>query len=142
MFRIATRFARSCAARAALCRRALFASRRGGVYSDRVHQSPVRPRGTSGGPLKHEDSAYEEAAGLAIDLSERKRLEDDLRSSERQLSSIYLTVDDAIFELAVEPDGHYVFESVNPAFSRITGIPVEAVVGKRVDEVIPGLCAG
>jgi PAS domain S-box-containing protein len=54
-----------------------------------------------------------------------------------QLTSIYETVGDIIFLLSVEKEGHYRFLSVNPAFSRVTGLPDEAVVNRLVNEVIP-----
>ena len=60
-----------------------------------------------------------------------------LREREHQLSSIYDTVVDVIFHLAVEDDGRYRFASVNPAFCSVTGLRYEDVIGKRVDEVIP-----
>jgi PAS domain S-box-containing protein len=60
-----------------------------------------------------------------------------LRESEQQLISIYNTVRDVIFHLAVEPEGRFRFISVNAAFLRITGLSREAVIGKTVNEVIP-----
>ncbi len=60
-----------------------------------------------------------------------------LRESEQQLVSIYDTVRDVIFHLAVEPEGRFRFVSVNAAFLRVTGLSREAVIGKTVNEVIP-----
>jgi len=60
-----------------------------------------------------------------------------LRESEQQLVSIYNTVRDVIFHLAVEPEGRFRFVSVNAAFLRVTGLSLERVVGKTVNEVIP-----
>ena len=60
-----------------------------------------------------------------------------LRESEQQLVSIYNTVRDVIFHLAVEPEGRFRFVSVNAAFLRVTGLSREAVIGKTVNEVIP-----
>jgi len=60
-----------------------------------------------------------------------------LRESEQQLVSIYNTVRDVIFHLAVEPEGRFRFVSVNAAFLRVTGLSQEAVIGKTVNEVIP-----
>ncbi len=60
-----------------------------------------------------------------------------LRKSEQQLASIYNTVWDVIFHLAVEPEGRFRFVSVNTAFLRVTGLSREAVIGKTVREVIP-----
>src|SRR5262249_13497051 len=59
------------------------------------------------------------------------------RESEQQLVSIYNTVRDVIFYLAVEPQGRFRFVSVNAAFLRVNGLRREAVVGKTVNEVIP-----
>jgi PAS domain S-box-containing protein len=61
-----------------------------------------------------------------------------LRESQRRLVSIYDTVEDIIFHLAIEPEGQYRFISVNPAFLRLTGLKQEQVVGKNAKEVIPG----
>ena len=59
------------------------------------------------------------------------------RESEQQLVSIYDTVRDVIFHVAVEPDGRFRFVSANAAFLNVTGLSREMVVGKTVNEVIP-----
>jgi PAS domain S-box-containing protein len=69
-----------------------------------------------------------------IDL---KATAEALRENEQRLFSIYNTVRDVIFHLAVEAEGRFRFLSVNAAFLRITGLGREEVVGKTVDEVIP-----
>ena len=74
---------------------------------------------------------------LSNDITERKRAEKELHERERHLSTIYETVGDVIFHLAVEGEGRYRFISVNQAFSKVTGIPREQIVGKMVNEVIP-----
>jgi PAS domain S-box-containing protein len=60
-----------------------------------------------------------------------------LSENQQQVVSIYNTVRDVIFHLAVEPEGRYRFVSVNAAFLRVTGLSRERVVGKLVNEVIP-----
>ena len=72
-----------------------------------------------------------------IDITERKKAENELLNSRNELSSIYNTVGDVIFLLAVESKGTYRFISVNPAFCKVTGIHEEMVVGKLVNDVIP-----
>jgi PAS domain S-box-containing protein len=60
-----------------------------------------------------------------------------LLESQRRLVSIYDTVEDVIFYLAIEPEGQFRIISVNAAFLRITGLNQEEVVGKTLNEVIP-----
>jgi PAS domain S-box-containing protein len=74
---------------------------------------------------------------LAADLIERSRVEEGRWENEQRLASIYDTVRDVIFQLAVERAAQFRFVSVNPAFLRVTGLSREMVVGKTVNEVIP-----
>ena len=75
--------------------------------------------------------------GMGIDITERKQADFALRERERQLSSIYETVGDVIFQLELDPAGGYRFTSANQAFFKTTGLTREVLLGKRVDEVIP-----
>ena len=70
-------------------------------------------------------------------IREHSAVEERLREDERRLSSIYDTVGDIIFHLAVEADGNYRFVSVNQAFCSITGLCEEMIVGKLINEIIP-----
>jgi len=74
---------------------------------------------------------------LEESLEAQKKTEEALRLNEQQLTSIYNTVGDVIYYLAVEPNNIYRFVTVNPAFSKVTGIPTEFLIGKLVTEVIP-----
>jgi PAS domain S-box-containing protein len=71
------------------------------------------------------------------DVTKRKLVEEALRERERQISSIFDTVSDIIFNLKVENDGNYYFTSVNQCFIRTTGLKADQVIGKKVQEVIP-----
>jgi PAS domain S-box-containing protein len=75
--------------------------------------------------------------GMMKDITEIQLAENTLRESQQRLVSIYNTVEDAIFHLAVEPEGQFRIVSVNAAFLRVTGLIQERVVGKTVNEVIP-----
>jgi PAS domain S-box-containing protein len=57
--------------------------------------------------------------------------------SGQELVSIYDTVRDVIFQLAVEPGDQFRFVSVNAAFQKVTGLSRESIVGKTVQDVIP-----
>src|SRR3990172_2235417 len=81
--------------------------------------------------------AVERELAQAETRRERTRAEQALREREHRLSSIYDTVADVIFHLAVEKGGRHRFISVNQAFRSVTGLDEDQVVGKRVDEVIP-----
>jgi PAS domain S-box-containing protein len=81
--------------------------------------------------------AWDILARLAGDVFERARADAVLSESQQRLASIYDTVRDVIFHLAVEPDGQFRFASVNAAFLRVTGLSAEAVIGRTVNEVIP-----
>ncbi len=59
------------------------------------------------------------------------------RDSERELDSVYHTVADPIFRLAVEGEDRFRFVSVNASFLRVTGLSQEMVAGKTLSEVIP-----
>jgi PAS domain S-box-containing protein len=84
------------------------------------------------------DGEGEPIYGLAMikDITDVQRAEDALREGEQRLVSIYNTVEDVIFHLAVEPEGQFRIISVNTAFLKVTGLSREKVVGKTVNEVI------
>jgi two-component system, cell cycle sensor histidine kinase and response regulator CckA len=69
--------------------------------------------------------------------TERKQAKPVSLESDRELVSIYSTVRDVIFQLAVEPGDQFRFVSVNSAFLKITGLSPESVIGRTVKEVIP-----
>jgi PAS domain S-box-containing protein len=71
------------------------------------------------------------------DITDRKQAEQVLHENEQRLSSIYATVGDVIYYLSVEPDEQYRFISVNLAFLKVTGLPSEQVIGRKVNEIIP-----
>jgi PAS domain S-box-containing protein len=56
---------------------------------------------------------------------------------ERQLEVFFDAVTDVTFVLGVEPAGRYRFLFANHAFERTTGVPVDQVVNRYVEEVIP-----
>jgi two-component system cell cycle sensor histidine kinase/response regulator CckA len=71
------------------------------------------------------------------DITERKRAEQKLEDQDRQLSTIYNSVSDALFLLTVEPDDRFRFLSVNKKFLELTGLEESQVVDRFVSDVIP-----
>jgi PAS domain S-box-containing protein len=88
-------------------------------------------------PLLNDDGTLRGYRGSCIDITGHMRAEERIRESERRLDSIYNTLSDTVFQLAVEPGGRFRFVSVNAAFLRTTGLSIEAVIGKTVREVVP-----
>ena len=70
--------------------------------------------------------------GLFRDITERRRAEEQIRESEARYRGIFETADDVIYLL--RPDG--TFGSINPAFERITGWPVDEWIGKSFREIV------
>ncbi|MBW1813671.1 MAG: PAS domain S-box protein, partial [Deltaproteobacteria bacterium] len=61
----------------------------------------------------------------------------ELRVREQQLSLIYDSIEDILYYLKVEPGPHYRFLTVNNAFLKATGLAVEQIIGKTINEIIP-----
>jgi PAS domain S-box-containing protein len=72
-------------------------------------------------------------------IAERKTTEKALLEKEKNLSLIYDTVGDVIFQLSVEPEDCFRFLSVNKRFLEATGLNTEQIIGKKYDEIIPEL---
>jgi PAS domain S-box-containing protein len=83
------------------------------------------------------DGTFPGYRGADTDVTERERAEAAVRESQQCLSLIYNALSDVIFQVAVEPKGQFRFVSVNAAFPRVTGLSLEMVIGKTVNEVIP-----
>ncbi len=128
------------------------------VLSALLHASQQRPRvlmvgffvgmGQSGGIMDYSEmkkaqlieeieALQEGLAELERAQAERKRAENEIRLREQQLSLIYDSIGDILYYLKVEPGPHYRFLTVNSAFLKATGLTVEQIVGKTINEVIP-----
>jgi PAS domain S-box-containing protein len=78
-------------------------------------------------------SVLTETIARVAELTERRL---SLVASERIHRIVASSVADVVFVLGVEPDG-FRFLEVNPGFIRATGLTEDAVVGQRVEAVIP-----
>jgi PAS domain S-box-containing protein len=82
-------------------------------------------------------AAIADSISILLESIERIKAEKTLEEKEKQLSSIFDTVGDSIFVISPEKDGRYKFVSVNKVFETTTGIKINQVLGKYVDEIIP-----
>jgi len=61
-----------------------------------------------------------------------------IAAQQHYLTLLFQSVSDGIFLLQVEADESYRFLCVNMSFLNMTGLSEEQVVGKQIDEVLPG----
>ncbi len=83
-------------------------------------------------------------ADLAWAMIERKRAEEALRRSEHLFRNLFESMDEGfvLCEIILDEAGRPVdwrYLNANPAFARLTGLPVEGVIGRTVKEVLPGI---
>jgi len=74
---------------------------------------------------------------MVEDFTARRQLEETVRASERLRTLMYTTVADVLFYLEVTPEGSFRVLSVNPAFTRATGLSEAEIIGRNVTEIIP-----
>ena len=82
-------------------------------------------------------------AWQAIENSERKNAEESLRRSEAHNRALFdgMTEGFALHEMICDEHGtpcDYRFLEINPAFERLTGLKQQEIIGKTVNEALPG----
>jgi two-component system cell cycle sensor histidine kinase/response regulator CckA len=73
--------------------------------------------------------------GTLQDVTERVASEAALRESEERLALIFNSAFDSMFLVSVDGDDQFRLRLVNAAFTRITGVPAEQVIGKELREI-------
>lgn len=87
-----------------------------------------------------ENDIYPSEDGITIffkEITERVKMQEEILSKERELSSIYNNISDILFSLSVEEGDNYRFVSVNKAFLDTMGLTETQVLGKYIQDVIP-----
>jgi PAS domain S-box-containing protein len=75
--------------------------------------------------------------GTVVDITERRRAVETLKEREKRLAALYDNVNEVIFYLDLEGEDRYRIHSINPAFTKATGLTAAQVVGKLISEIIP-----
>ncbi len=82
--------------------------------------------------------------GLAIDITKRKNIEEELKESEEKYRSLFenMTAGFAYHEVIVDENNKpidYKYIEANPAFEKLTGLKVDEIIGKKVTQILPGI---
>lgn len=75
--------------------------------------------------------------GIVTDITERKLAEEALRESQWRYREIFDNVLDSLFLLEVTDDGHFRNLEMNPALVKSSGIKIEQMLGKLIEETVP-----
>lgn len=71
------------------------------------------------------------ASSLAREMAVRRQAEARARLSEAQMAELFHHLPDALFVIRLQPDGSFIFETVNAAFRRLVGEPERNLLGAR-----------
>ncbi|MBD3162719.1 MAG: PAS domain S-box protein, partial [Candidatus Latescibacteria bacterium] len=91
-------------------------------------------------PIRDADGEPRGFVGIITDLTERLRAQERLQASETRYRELFEFMGDgvAVYE-AVDDGANFVFKEFNRAGERIEGISRDAVIGRSVTEVFPGV---
>jgi len=98
-------------------------------------------RDNYGSPIFNDDGGVVGLTVFAINISERKRMEEQLREREQRYRDVFENVSDALYLLEVTDEGRFRNIEVNPALERSTGLSREELIGRYVDETVSGEAA-
>lgn len=77
--------------------------------------------------------------GIEFDITERKKSEELLLSSEKTFRSIVESLPLGMFLYQLHDDGRLIFMNANPAADKILGVDCSQFIGKTIEEAFPPL---
>lgn len=77
------------------------------------------------------------ALAIGSDITERKHMEMVLQEREQRYHEIFDNASDGMYLLEVTDDGRFRNIDINPALVKSTGMSLESMIGKFVDETVP-----
>lgn len=86
--------------------------------------------------LKDEEGNVTSILSMVQDVTERKDAEEALAHSEHQLSLIYNSAIDPMWLIKIN-EGRFYFDDINTAFTAVTGLTRDQVIGKPIEDVLP-----
>ena len=110
------------------------------VTEERITSAPGEIRTIVTKKTRYVDALGQKSVvGVIRDITERKRMERNLEASEEKFRSIVESSPTAMFFFHLEPDGRLLLTGTNPAADALVGLDRQALVGKSLEEVFPGL---
>jgi PAS domain S-box-containing protein len=99
-------------------------------------------RVTSKIPLFDEQGHIMGLVGFGRDITEQKRAEEQLRKSEEQFRSLFMSMTEGFYlsEIIYDDNGNpcdYRYLEVNPEFEKIAGLSRDQIIGKTYKELVP-----
>ncbi|MGE5499372.1 MAG: ATP-binding protein, partial [Syntrophothermus sp.] len=90
-------------------------------------------------PLRDKTGAITGIIGLAVDISESKESEKNLRNSEERFRSIVNSIPNGMYFYNLDPDGTLRFAGANPSADEMMNIKHSELVGLAIEEAFPNL---
>lgn len=85
--------------------------------------------------IKNENGFITQYIANVQDISDRKYTEYVLYETYKRYTQIFNNSIDVIYMVEVTPDGKFIYIDVNTAYTKVTGIPRESVIGLCVEEI-------
>ncbi len=98
----------------------------------------------SASPIRDERNELHGAVVVVRDVTERRRLHQELNCREQQteqmlqrLDTVFTSSPDAMSLIRIQPDHGFVYEALNPKWESALGIPVSRALGAKPSDVLP-----